>query len=82
MNNELNNQELQKVEKYRQKEIDKVNSSKLTDDQKADKLEYLKSMEFHKLGEPLNTGKCKHDYIQDEPNHYICTHCGLGFLVR
>jgi len=47
--NELNEQEQYESEKYRSEEIDKVKSSNLDDETKKDKLEYLKSMEFHKV---------------------------------
>jgi len=79
---ELNKDELKKVNDYRQKEIDKIQSSNLTDEQKQQKLELIETMEFHRLGQPLNTGRCNHNYIQDEPKHYICSHCGLGFLIK
>jgi hypothetical protein len=79
---ELDNDEVLATNKYKEKEIDKINSSNLTDEQKQNKLDLIESMEFHKLGEPLNTGRCKHNYIQDEPKHYICSHCGLGFLIK
>jgi len=79
---DLSSSETQKVEQYLSEEIQKVKSSNLSDEHKQEKIDILSSTQFIKLGQPLEVGKCNHNYIQDEPNHYKCLHCGIGFQVR
>ena len=73
------NEELQKIDDWKQKEIAKVEASNIPEDKKQEKIELIESTEFHRIGPELETGKCNHNLIEDESNHMICTHCGLGF---
>jgi hypothetical protein len=46
---ELSEEESQKIGEYRQREIDKINSSNLTDEQKKDRLSILETEQYHKV---------------------------------
>ena len=45
----LNEEEQRQVNSYRQRQVDKIQSSNLTDEQKKDKLDLLETEEYHKV---------------------------------
>ena len=59
---ELDQNEIKGINEWKSKEIDKINFSRLTDDQKKDRIDIVESTQFHRL-KPMTV-------VEVSPHHF------------